>query len=123
MSEYCKGHFEFYDYVHKSLLNFYKTNDLTYLKIKFNKFDPEIQAKSILEIIENQTDQSKRFYIAKFQWHTAMNNQYRNFNGKVDWDAFQKDKENLRNYWDMFLKKQSIKKMKIRFINNDIYKD
>ncbi|MCW7464000.1 hypothetical protein [Leptospira limi] len=119
ISEYCKNYFEFYDYLYKSLLNYYKTNDLAYLKNEYKLFNPEIHAKSVLEEIENETDRARKIYIANFKWQNAINAQYR----YSDWNFLFKKRESLKKYWNVFLKNQSITAMKVRYINEDVFKD
>lgn len=119
ISEYCRNYFEFYDFLYKSLLNYYKTSDIAYLKKEYKLFNPEIHAKSVLEEIENETDRAKKLYIANFKWQNAMNAQYR----YSDWKFLFKKRESLKKYWNVFLKNQSITATKVRYINEDVFKD
>jgi hypothetical protein len=86
-------------WLNESRYQFYQTWDTSHLKKTYKNLDPFKICPDIVQQIENSTDINQKYELAKYKWHNALNNEYRE---NVNEDS-------LKRIWSDFLKHYQIK--------------
>lgn len=96
----CQTEMAFYAEMGTRLLKFYQAHDISLLKEKVLRFDPQVIAPKETGMVASEGDPDKQYELVQYEWFNKMNHGFRK--------EFEKLKD-ISAVWDEFFKLKGIK--------------